>query len=61
MVVSSRAGEMRAVAVDTPEHAEDAALAMMNDWLDAGPWPARLERSMKILSRVEGGTVYREG
>jgi hypothetical protein len=59
VVVGIESGELRAVAIDTPEQGDAAARALIADWLNEG---VRVEGyAMKVLARVEGGTVYHEG
>jgi hypothetical protein len=59
VIVGIETGELRAIAIDDPAEGEAAARAIVRCWRDEGrPFDSY---AMKILARVEGGTVYHEG
>ncbi len=59
VIVGIASGDLRAMAIDSPEQSEDAAQALIRNWISEGL--DRQDYVVKVLSRVEGGTVYREG
>jgi hypothetical protein len=58
-IVTAPNGEVRAMLADSASGAIDAANAIKDAWINEATCPGPLSR--RLLSRPEGGTLYREG